>query len=66
MTFGHVSNNKPDKNNSVSDISALYSSPSMPNISLGGPLSNSVLNLFILLVYDLYIFKKYYQKIRSG
>lgn len=44
MTFGHMSNNKSDQSSSVADISALYTSPSMPNISLGRPPSNSVYN----------------------
>jgi len=41
ITFGHLSNNKPDQSSSVADLSALYTSPSMPNISLGRPPSNS-------------------------
>ncbi|VVC36540.1 Histone deacetylase domain,WD40/YVTN repeat-like-containing domain,Histone deacetylase class II [Cinara cedri] len=38
MAFGHMSNNQ---SNSVADLSTLYTSPSMPNISLGRPPSNS-------------------------
>ncbi|XP_008185951.1 histone deacetylase 4 isoform X8 [Acyrthosiphon pisum] len=41
ISFGHMSNNKSDQSSSVADISALYTSPSMPNISLGRPPSNS-------------------------
>ncbi|XP_060859699.1 histone deacetylase 4 isoform X6 [Metopolophium dirhodum] len=41
ISFGHMTNNKSDQSSSVADISALYTSPSMPNISLGRPPSNS-------------------------
>ncbi|XP_050438023.1 histone deacetylase 4 isoform X2 [Adelges cooleyi] len=41
MTFGHMSNNNTDQSSSVADLSALYTSPSMPNISLGRPPSNT-------------------------
>ncbi|XP_050531145.1 histone deacetylase 4 isoform X3 [Daktulosphaira vitifoliae] len=41
MTFGHMSNNNAEQSNSVADLSALYTSPSMPNISLGRPPSNT-------------------------
>ncbi|XP_025191233.1 histone deacetylase 4 isoform X6 [Melanaphis sacchari] len=41
ISFNHMSINKSDQSSSVADISALYTSPSMPNISLGRPPSNS-------------------------
>ncbi|XP_025418175.1 histone deacetylase 4 isoform X2 [Sipha flava] len=41
MTFGHMSNKKSDQSGSITDLSALYTSPSMPNISMGRPPSNS-------------------------
>jgi hypothetical protein len=44
-----MSNNKSDQSSSVADISALYTSPSMPNISLGRPPSNSVINILVQL-----------------
>lgn len=46
-----MSNNKSDQSSSVADISALYTSPSMPNISLGRPPSNSVIFIFITNKY---------------
>lgn len=51
MTFGHMSNNKSDQSGSVTDLSALYTSPSMPNISMGRPPSNSVINIITKVFY---------------
>lgn len=53
MSFGHMSNNNSDQSSSVANLSALYTSPSMPNISLGRPPSNSVINLFIIYSYSI-------------
>lgn len=50
MSFGHMSNNKLDQSSSVANLSALYTSPSMPNISLGRPPSNSVINIYIIVI----------------
>lgn len=45
-----MSNNKLDQSGSVADLSALYTSPSMPNISLGRPPSNSVIYILITVL----------------
>lgn len=37
-----MSNNKSNESSSIADLSVLYISPSMPNISLGRPSTNSV------------------------
>lgn len=50
MSFGHMSNNKSEQSSSVANLSALYTSPSMPNISLGRPPSNSVINIFVTVI----------------
>lgn len=50
MTFGHMSNNQSDQSSSVADIAALYTSPSMPNISLGRPPTNSVSYVIIIVL----------------
>lgn len=56
MAFGHMSNNQ---SNSDADLSTLYTSPSMPNISLGRPPSNSVVNI---IYYNNYNFITYQKK----
>lgn len=58
MTFGHMSNNNTDQSSSVADLSALYTSPSMPNISLGRPPSNTVNYFYDNCYYNMFVIFK--------